>query len=260
MVFASRSAGARPGKNEPGSRNPGWHFVHAFSPPPVADATVAISRFPRHRLVRAGLVSADGVLQPPAFQQAAGPRCGLDRSSRRVRPHTASRSTPPTTTCTFSGASGAYSRRSSGRPFWVCRLVCSWGGRKHFAIILSDSRNCPADSRSRLGTDRDLDFCGHCQPRSASRFSGLSRDAFYATVLNTMLGVESIDEVYFRAARCLGVKTASYFLPRRVSRRAAIYFHGAADRCRCRVVFAGGGRNDFRRIRARVFSSGISTF
>lgn len=28
--------------------------------------------------------------------------------------------------------------------------------------------------------------------------------AFFATTLNTLLGVESIDEVYFRAARCLG--------------------------------------------------------
>ena len=30
--------------------------------------------------------------------------------------------------------------------------------------------------------------------------------SFFATVLNTLLGVESIDEVYFRAARCLGAK------------------------------------------------------
>ena len=36
--------------------------------------------------------------------------------------------------------------------------------------------------------------------------------AFYATVLNTMLGVESIDEVYFRAARCLGAKPRHIFL------------------------------------------------
>jgi NitT/TauT family transport system permease protein len=35
--------------------------------------------------------------------------------------------------------------------------------------------------------------------------------AFYATVLNTMLGVESIDEVYFRAARCLGAKPRHIF-------------------------------------------------
>lgn len=35
--------------------------------------------------------------------------------------------------------------------------------------------------------------------------------AFYATVLNTMLGVESIDEVYFRAARCLGAKPHHIF-------------------------------------------------
>lgn len=34
---------------------------------------------------------------------------------------------------------------------------------------------------------------------------------FYATVLNTMLGVESIDEVYFRAARCLGSKPRHIF-------------------------------------------------
>jgi NitT/TauT family transport system permease protein len=35
--------------------------------------------------------------------------------------------------------------------------------------------------------------------------------SFYATVLNTMLGVESIDEVYFRAARCLGAKPHHIF-------------------------------------------------
>src|SRR5262245_57454420 len=34
---------------------------------------------------------------------------------------------------------------------------------------------------------------------------------FFATVLNTMLGVESIDEVYFRAARCLGSKSRHIF-------------------------------------------------
>jgi NitT/TauT family transport system permease protein len=34
---------------------------------------------------------------------------------------------------------------------------------------------------------------------------------FYATVLNSMLGVESIDEVYFRAARCLGSKPRHIF-------------------------------------------------
>ena len=34
---------------------------------------------------------------------------------------------------------------------------------------------------------------------------------FYATILNTMLGVESIDEVYFRAARCLGSKPRHIF-------------------------------------------------
>lgn len=34
---------------------------------------------------------------------------------------------------------------------------------------------------------------------------------FFATVLNTMLGVKSIDEVYFRAARCLGAKPRHIF-------------------------------------------------
>lgn len=34
---------------------------------------------------------------------------------------------------------------------------------------------------------------------------------FFATVLNTLLGVESIDEVYFRAARCLGSKPRHIF-------------------------------------------------
>lgn len=35
--------------------------------------------------------------------------------------------------------------------------------------------------------------------------------AFFATTLNTLLGVESIDEVYFRAARCLGSKPHHIF-------------------------------------------------
>ncbi len=35
--------------------------------------------------------------------------------------------------------------------------------------------------------------------------------AFFATTLNTMLGVESIDEVYFRAVRCLGAKPRHIF-------------------------------------------------
>jgi sulfonate transport system permease protein len=34
---------------------------------------------------------------------------------------------------------------------------------------------------------------------------------FFATVLNTLLGVQSIDEVYFRAARCLGSKPRHIF-------------------------------------------------
>lgn len=35
--------------------------------------------------------------------------------------------------------------------------------------------------------------------------------SFFATVLNTLLGVESIDESYFRAARCLGSKSRHIF-------------------------------------------------
>ena len=35
--------------------------------------------------------------------------------------------------------------------------------------------------------------------------------AFFATTLNTLLGVESIDEVYFRAARCLGSSPRQIF-------------------------------------------------
>jgi NitT/TauT family transport system permease protein len=35
--------------------------------------------------------------------------------------------------------------------------------------------------------------------------------SFFATVLNTLLGVESIDEVYFRAASCLGAKPRQVF-------------------------------------------------
>jgi len=36
--------------------------------------------------------------------------------------------------------------------------------------------------------------------------------AFFATVLNTLLGVQSIDEVYFRAAKCLGSKPKDIFI------------------------------------------------
>ena len=36
--------------------------------------------------------------------------------------------------------------------------------------------------------------------------------SFFATVLNTLLGVESIDEAYFRAARCLGATPRHVFL------------------------------------------------
>jgi NitT/TauT family transport system permease protein len=35
--------------------------------------------------------------------------------------------------------------------------------------------------------------------------------SFFATVLNTLLGVESVDEVYFRAANCLGAKPRHIF-------------------------------------------------
>lgn len=35
--------------------------------------------------------------------------------------------------------------------------------------------------------------------------------SFFATVLNTLLGVDSIDEAYFRAARCLGAKPMDVF-------------------------------------------------
>ena len=35
--------------------------------------------------------------------------------------------------------------------------------------------------------------------------------AFFATTLNTMLGVQSIDESYIRAAYCLGAKRAQIF-------------------------------------------------
>lgn len=35
--------------------------------------------------------------------------------------------------------------------------------------------------------------------------------SFFATVLNTLLGVDSIDEAYFRAARCLGASSRDVF-------------------------------------------------
>src|SRR5262249_11884735 len=58
---------------------------------------------------------------------------------------------------------------------------------------------------------------------------------FFATVLNTMLGVESIDEVYFRAARCLGSKPRHVFF--RVVLPGALHSSSRG----CRSVSGSGG-------------------
>ena len=49
--------------------------------------------------------------------------------------------------------------------------------------------------------------------------------SFYATALNTMLGVESIDVSYVRAANCLGRDALAGLPPRHRSRRDAIHLH-----------------------------------
>ncbi|HEY8441389.1 MAG TPA: ABC transporter permease [Xanthobacteraceae bacterium] len=75
--------------------------------------------------------------------------------------------------------------------------------------------------------------------------------AFFATTLNTVLGVESIDNSYFRAAACLGASPWQTF--RHVVIPGALPFiHRPADFHGGRLVFARRGRNDFRRIRPRL--------
>ena len=60
--------------------------------------------------------------------------------------------------------------------------------------------------------------------------------SFFATALNTMLGVESIDESYIRAADCLGANRLAGVPPRDHSRRAAVHLHRA---CRSRSACRG---------------------
>ena len=67
--------------------------------------------------------------------------------------------------------------------------------------------------------------------------------SFFATALNTMLGVESIDESYVRAANCLGASRWQVFRHVILPGRAAVHLHRAADLDR-RVVVLARSRGD----------------
>lgn len=70
--------------------------------------------------------------------------------------------------------------------------------------------------------------------------------AFFVTTLNTLLGVESIDEVYFRAALCLGSRPRTSLFPCYRARGSAVYLHRAANQHGLLLVLPGGRRDDRR--------------
>ena len=70
--------------------------------------------------------------------------------------------------------------------------------------------------------------------------------SFFATALNTMLGVESIDESYVRAANCLGASKWQVFRHVIMPGRAAVHLHRPADLDRRVVVLARRGRDGVR--------------
>ena len=76
--------------------------------------------------------------------------------------------------------------------------------------------------------------------------------SFFATALNTMLGVESIDESYVRAANCLGAEQDAGLSPRDPARRAAVHLHRAADLDRRVVVLARRRRDGVGAVRPRA--------
>lgn len=76
--------------------------------------------------------------------------------------------------------------------------------------------------------------------------------SYFATVLNTLLGVESIDESYFRAARSLGARPPRRILQGHPAGRHAVHLHRPSDQHGVRVVLAGRGRNARGRIRPRL--------
>ena len=76
--------------------------------------------------------------------------------------------------------------------------------------------------------------------------------SFYATALNTMLGVESIDVSYVRAANCLGANPLAGVPARDRARRDAVHLHWPADFGWCRLVLSGRRRDGLGTIRPRL--------
>ena len=73
--------------------------------------------------------------------------------------------------------------------------------------------------------------------------------SFFATVLNTLLGVDSIDESYFRAAKCLGASEKDVFRRVVVPGALPFIFHGPANQHGSGLVLPGRGGDALRRIR-----------
>jgi len=63
--------------------------------------------------------------------------------------------------------------------------------------------------------------------------------AFFATTLNTLLGVESIDEAYFRAAQCLGSKPRHILFRVVLPGALSFYLYWVADQYGRCLVLAG---------------------
>ena len=76
--------------------------------------------------------------------------------------------------------------------------------------------------------------------------------SFYATALNTMLGVESIDESYSRAAACLGASKWQIFRHIVTPGSAPLHLYGPADLGGRGLVLPRGGGDGVGRIRARL--------
>ena len=146
-------------------------------------------------------------------------------------------------------SSGASRSRSCSRPRSACRSGCSSAGRKIFREyvfpVFETLRPIPILAWVPLAI---LMFSGYETPVIFLTFLA----SFFATALNTMLGVESIDESYSRAAG----------LPRREqvaglpggdrARRDAVHLHRAADLGRRRLVLAGRRRDGVGRVRPRL--------
>ena len=81
--------------------------------------------------------------------------------------------------------------------------------------------------------------------------------SLYVTTLNTLLGVDSIDESYFRAAGCLGSKPKDVFWHVVGTGSLTVHLYRAADQHRRRLVLPGRRRDGVRRFRTRISYSGF---